>query len=260
MRADLIAAIRALRASATFTAVALLVLGLGIGASTAIFSVVDAVVLRGLPFDEHDRLVAVGHAAAAAARSRPGARSRAAGQRRAAGLHGLGPAAAGVRGDGRVHRRLDDAARARRRAGGPARPPRHSRPVRRAARDARPSDGRSRRNTKWRDVTASSVLSDALWRRRFGADPGVIGRTIPLEGEPTKCSASCRRRSTYPVGAARATDFYVPYVVPASERIRDPNGHSYLPAGGRPVEAGCADGAGRGADGSDWRRAAGRAS
>src|SRR5262249_4878003 len=30
--------------------------GLGIGAGTAIFSVVDAVVLRGLPFDQHDRL------------------------------------------------------------------------------------------------------------------------------------------------------------------------------------------------------------
>ena len=60
MRADLIAALRALRASAAFTAVALVVLALGIGASTAIFSVVDAVVLRGLPFDEHDRLVAVG--------------------------------------------------------------------------------------------------------------------------------------------------------------------------------------------------------
>ena len=68
MRADLVAALRSLRASATFTAVALLVLALGIGASTAIFSVVDAVVLRGLPFDEHDRLVAVGTQAAAANR------------------------------------------------------------------------------------------------------------------------------------------------------------------------------------------------
>ena len=59
MREDLKHAIRSLRNSPTFTVVALGVLTLAIGAGTAIFSVVDAVVLRGLPFDEHDRLVAV---------------------------------------------------------------------------------------------------------------------------------------------------------------------------------------------------------
>src|SRR5919107_3528952 len=56
MRDDLKAAFRSLTSSWTFTVVALTVLALGIGAGTAIFSVVDAVVLRGLPFDEHDRL------------------------------------------------------------------------------------------------------------------------------------------------------------------------------------------------------------
>src|SRR2546427_7724057 len=60
MRDDLKAAVRSLRSSKGFTIAALIVLTLGIGATTAIFSVVDAVVLRGLPFDEHDRLVAVG--------------------------------------------------------------------------------------------------------------------------------------------------------------------------------------------------------
>jgi putative ABC transport system permease protein len=56
VRDDLRTAFRSLRHSRAFTVVALTVLALGIGAGTAIFSVVDAVVLRGLPFDEHDRL------------------------------------------------------------------------------------------------------------------------------------------------------------------------------------------------------------
>src|SRR5881227_3637697 len=59
MHDDLKTAFRSLRGSKTFTTVALVVLTLGIGAGTAIFSVVDAVVLRGLPFDQHDRIVAV---------------------------------------------------------------------------------------------------------------------------------------------------------------------------------------------------------
>jgi hypothetical protein len=57
---DIRDAIRSLRSMPGFTVVALIVLTLGIGASTAIFSVVDAVILRGLPFDEGDRLVKVG--------------------------------------------------------------------------------------------------------------------------------------------------------------------------------------------------------
>ncbi len=56
---DLRNAVRSLLASRSFTAVALVVLALGIGSATAIFSLVDAVVLRALPFDEHDRLVAI---------------------------------------------------------------------------------------------------------------------------------------------------------------------------------------------------------
>lgn len=59
MREDLAAAVRSLRQSPAFTSVPITVLALGIGSATAIFSVVDAVVLRGLPFDHYDRLVAV---------------------------------------------------------------------------------------------------------------------------------------------------------------------------------------------------------
>src|SRR5262245_46706888 len=57
---DLRHAVRALRATPSFTIGALLALALGTGVTTAIFSVVDAVALRPLPFPEPDRIVAVG--------------------------------------------------------------------------------------------------------------------------------------------------------------------------------------------------------
>jgi hypothetical protein len=64
---DLRHAFRALRATPSFTVGALLVLALGTGATTAIFSVADAVALRPLPYPEPGRLVAVGVRTAAAA-------------------------------------------------------------------------------------------------------------------------------------------------------------------------------------------------
>ena len=59
LRSDLLYAGRAMRHNVTFTVVVVLTLAVGIGANTAVFSVVNSVLLRPLPYPQAERLVAL---------------------------------------------------------------------------------------------------------------------------------------------------------------------------------------------------------
>jgi len=233
MRADIVAAIRSLAAARTLTFVALLVLALGIGASTAIFSVVDAVVLRALPFDEHDRLVAVGERQPPPSEFDP--------ERDPSALSDVAPqnyldwsarqdvfeSFAALTGEGyTLHE--------------PSGEPEEVRALRVTSEffdvlRVKPALGR--RFTTANEVDGRNrvvVLGDAMWRNRFGGDPAILGRTIPLEGQSYEVIGIMPPDFAYPVGAARPSDLYVPYVVPEAERVRNPNWISiYLQAIGR---------------------------
>ena len=69
LRDDLKFAVRQLKSSPAFTLVATLTLALGIGANSAIFALVDATLLRPLPFGDPDRLVSISENSATTARS-----------------------------------------------------------------------------------------------------------------------------------------------------------------------------------------------
>ena len=224
MSDDLNAAFRSLSSSKTFTTVALVVLTLGIGATTAIFSVVDAVVLRGLPFDEHDRLVAVGERRPPnpdfpqdpnrdplallsgspqnyidwAARQEV-FESMAAVAGAMFALREPGSEAEELRGQ-RVTASFFDVLRERPQMGP-------------GFTSDNETDGRDR----------VVVLSHGLWARRFGSDPDIVGKTLAIEGGPYEVVGVMPPDFAYPVGAVRPTELWVPFVVRPDERIRTPN-------------------------------------
>jgi putative ABC transport system permease protein len=219
MRDDLKAAFRSLRSSPGLTIVALIVLTLGIGATTAIFSVVDAVVLRGLPFDEHDRLVAVGERRPL--RNRPDLaqdplamtsvapqnyRDWLAQQQVFESMAAVGGSVftlyepGGEPEDLRVQRVTASFFAVLRRY--PA--------LGRAFTSDEEADGRHR----------VVVLSHAVWQRRFGGDAAIIGRSIPLQDDRYEVVGIMPPDFTYPIGALRPTDLWVPLMLQPQEQTR----------------------------------------
>jgi putative ABC transport system permease protein len=205
-------AVRSLRQAPTFTIVALAVLALGIGASTAIFSVVDAVVLRGLPFDHHDRIVTVLEHNPARPASQPGStmpqiylewRDR---QQSFAQLAAINRQVYRVR---TATGELDNARGLR--------VTRNFLPMLRV----QPALGRGFTADDEIDGRHRvAILSHAFWQRRFGGAADVVGRTLEVNDETWEVAGVMPRGFSFPVGSAQATEIFAPLAFRAADRIR----------------------------------------
>jgi predicted permease len=205
-------AIRSLRATPGFTAIALVVLTLGIGASTAIFSVVDAVVLRGLPFDEADRIMQIGRLSAPGAR--PGVETAQTffdwrGQQDAFDELAASAGASMAIVEGGVGE--PEAINARRVTANLFRVLRVAPAAGRAFTEDDEIEGRPR----------VAIIGDGLWRRRFGADPDVLGRTLRTETAAWTIVGVMPRGFSYPYGPVKPVDVWIPFVPTASDRTRN---------------------------------------
>jgi predicted permease len=173
LQQDIRYGLRVLAKNPAITVIAVLALALGIGANTAIFSVVNAILLRPLPYEKPDQLVMIWEEATHLGfpkdtvtpanfldyrQQSTGFQGMAAFVLTTFNLTGVGEP---ERLDGRrVSANLFDVL------------------------GVKPIVGRTFVPEEDKPGTKVVLLSESLWKRRFGGDPSVIGRPVNLNAEP----------------------------------------------------------------------------
>ncbi len=217
---DLRFAVRGLVKRPGFSLVAIATIALGIGANTAMFSVVHAVLLRALPYPDADRMVRVRGVNVVAkqpgnlspmdfldlhARTRTFERLAAYNNYADATLTGAGEPEriAGTRVSADFFAAL------------------HVHPA--VGRDFEAADERP-------GAAAVAILAHGFWQRRFAGDPSIVGRTVRLNSVPTEVIGVLPAWFRHPFPEnAHEPDLFVPIVIDRKENNR--SGH-YLQAVG----------------------------
>ena len=197
-----------LRRSPGFALAAILTFALGIGANTAIFSIVDAAILRPLPYDEPHRLVSVSQHNPQTGRDTTGMMARDFLDWRERtdlfehlALTGGGAFTLTGHGDpeelrvSRVTQGFFEMLRT---------PPLLGRLFTRS--DEEPERGRI------------AILSHGFWTARFGASPDIIGKDLRLDGQAYEIVGVLPEWFVYPAGARRPTPVFLPMTFTAADR------------------------------------------
>ena len=203
--ADLRYTLRLLRKTPVFTAAAIGTLALGIGANTAIFSLVHSMLLRPLPYQDPDQVVMVWQDASAAGfpRNTPSPadyRDFVAMNRSFTDMAATGFGFANLTGDGPPELVLGRRVTANFFA----------------VLGVRPALGRGFTAADDTSGAPIVIISHELWQRRYGGDPTIIGRTISMSGQNSSASPSQVDREVIGVAPpsfvflSREIDYWVP--------------------------------------------------
>jgi putative ABC transport system permease protein len=206
LQQDLRYGLRTLAKNPAFTSIAIVALALGIGANSAIFSVVDAVLLRPLPFKKPEQLVMLWENATHLGfpKNTPSPANFLDWQKQASAFTGMAAMVErsfNLTGAGEPER-LDGrrvSANLFELLGVPAV----------LGRTFVPDDDRP--------GTHVVLLSYSLWQRRFGSDPSVIGRALTLNGESYTIIGIMPRFVQLPGFANRNDQLWVPIAFPPEE-------------------------------------------
>lgn len=220
---DLRYGLRVLSRSKGYTAVAALTLALGIGAITAIFSVVHTVLLRPLPFAKQEQLVTLWKRDTVA--SQPFVELALAEvrdwQQQAQSFDSLAAMPATVYGYGYVLTGRGEAVQL------------ESAKVTGRFFELLGAQAAHGRVFNERDDVVNgpkvAVLSDRVWRERFGSDPRIIGQSLTLTGQGFTVIGVMPASFEFPAGA----DLWLPIKTTVPVRATESYGATFLQAVGR---------------------------
>lgn len=197
--------VRRLVAAPLFSLSVIATLALGIGAATAVFGLVDAVLLRPLPFPRADRLVVLSHTLTLQGVSRVDQSDatylyyrRASHTLSGAGAYQTVSVNLGVKGEAGAER--VEGARVTASL--------------LATLGVTPLRGRLFRDEEDRPGgPAIAILGERLWRRDFGGDPAIIGQRVPVDGVPREVIGVLPDRFAFP---EEGTELWLPAEVDPS--------------------------------------------
>ena len=217
MLADWKFALRQLRKSPGFTLTAVLTLAVGIGGVVAVFSIVEGVLLRPLPFADPGRLVRIHEGVAH--------------QFDSADLPA--PDVIQINRDNRSFSAVAGFISAEYELSGAGAPLRA-----RAERvnatlfpllGVEPVLGRVFRQSEDEHSAAVAVISHAMWQERFQSDPGVVGKTIDLDRRPYTVIGVMPQGFEFPIETGRLNqrDLWVPMSFTPDERQDETDNFMY---------------------------------